>query len=188
MILDTLFRKRRLSTPAGLIYGALVAQARDPWFYSELGVPDTVEGRFEMVALHGFLVLNRLKTARRHGLPLAEQLGQAIFDMMFADMDRNLREMGIGDLGIAKRVKALVKGFYGRIKAYEEGLAGTDGLLAEALDRNVFAGAAADGAAQALAVYLQDSVACLGDIPLEAMMGGRLAFAPPSAATGAPDV
>ncbi len=188
MILDTLFRKRRLSTPAGLIYGALVAQARDPWFYSELGVPDTVEGRFEMVALHGFLVLNRLKTARRHGLPLAEQLGQAVFDMMFADMDRNLREMGIGDLGIAKRVKALIKGFYGRINAYEEGLAGTDGLLAEALDRNVFAGAAADGAAQALAVYLQDSVACLGKIPLEAMMGGRLAFAPPSAAAGEPDL
>ena len=79
-------------------------------------------------------------------------------------------------------------GFYGRINAYEEGLAGTDGLLAEALDRNVFSGAAADGAAQALAVYLKDSVACLGEIPLEAMMGGRLAFAPPSAAAGEPDL
>jgi cytochrome b pre-mRNA-processing protein 3 len=128
MILDTLFRKRRLDTPAGLIYGALVAQARDPWFYGELGVPDTVEGRFEMIALHGFIVLNRLKLEKRDGSPLAEQLGQAIFDLMFADMDRNLREMGVGDLGIAKRVKALIKGFYGRIKAYEEGLSGVDGL------------------------------------------------------------
>lgn len=184
MILDTLFRKRRLRAPAGQVYGALVAQARDPWFYRRLGVPDTVEGRFEMVALHCFLVLNRLKMAHRDGQPLAQQLGQAVFDMMFADMDRNLREMGIGDLGIAKRVKALIKGLYGRIKAYEEGLAGPDGLLAEALDRNVFAGAARDGAAPALAVYLRDSIACLREIPLEAIIGGRLAFAPPAAAAG----
>jgi len=183
MILDTLFRKRRLDTPTGLIYGALVAQARDPWFYGELGVPDTVEGRFEMIALHGFLVLNRLKTEKHDG----EQLGQAIFDLMFADMDRNLREMGVGDLGIAKRVKALIKGFYGRIKAYEEGLSGAGGLLAAALDRNVFAGAAVDGAAQALAAYLQDSIACLREVSLEVMMGGRLAFAPPSLAVGGPD-
>jgi cytochrome b pre-mRNA-processing protein 3 len=187
MILDTLFRKRRLDTPAGLIYGALVAQARDPWFYGELGVPDTVEGRFEMIALHGFVVLNRLKLEKRDGSPLAEQLGQAIFDLMFADMDRNLREMGVGDLGIAKRVKALIKGFYGRIKAYEEGLSGVDGLLIEALSRNVFAGEAGNGAAQALASYLQDSVARLGEVPLEAMMGGRLAFARPSVAVGGPD-
>lgn len=184
MILDTLFRKRRLRAPAGQVYGALVAQARDPWFYRRLGVPDTVEGRFEMVALHCFLVLNRLKMAHRHGRPLAQQLGQAVFDMMFADMDRNLREMGIGDLGIAKRVKALIKGFYGRIKAYEEGLAGPDRLLAEALDRNVFAGAAQDGAAPALAVYLRDSVACLGQLSLEAIIAGRLDFAPPAAAAG----
>ena len=102
MMLDTLFRKRRLRAPAGQVYGALVAQARDPWFYRRLGVPDTVEGRFEMVALHCFLVLNRLKMAHRDGQPLAQQLGQAVFDMMFADMDRNLREMGIGDLGIAE--------------------------------------------------------------------------------------
>jgi cytochrome b pre-mRNA-processing protein 3 len=177
MILDTLFRKRRLETPAALIYGALVSQARDPWFYQHLGVPDSVEGRFEMIALHGFLVLNRFKTMRRDGGDLAEPLGQAVFDLMFADMDRNLREMGTGDLGVAKRVKALAKEFYGRIKAYEDGLAGCDDLLAKALERNVFAGTAAAGAPSALALYLKGSIDSLGKIPLEAMMDGQLVFA-----------
>ncbi len=177
MILDSLFRKRRLDAPAALIYGALVSQARDPWFYLDLGVPDSVEGRFEMIALHGFLVLHRLKTLQRDGGALAEPLGQAVFDLMFADMDRNLREMGTGDLGVAKRVKALAKEFYGRIKAYEDGLAGCDDLLAKALDRNVFAGAAAPGAPSALALYLKGSIDSLGQISLEAMMDGRLVFA-----------
>jgi len=187
MILDTLFRKRRLDTPASLIYGALVAQARDPWFYGELGVPDTVEGRFEMIALHEFLVLRRLKTEKQGGQPKAEELGQAIFDLMFADMDRNLREMGVGDLGIAKRVKALIKEFYGRIKAYEEGLSGANWLLAEALNRNVFSGEAAIGTAHALAVYLQNSVASLEEVPFEAMMGGHLSFAKFSLVICGPD-
>lgn len=184
MILDSLFRRRRLELPSSLIYGALVAQARDPWFYGELGVPDTVEGRFEMIALHGFLVLNRLKMEKSDG----EQLAQAIFDLMFADMDRNLREMGVGDLGIAKRVKALIKGFYGRIKVYDEGVSGADELpLVAALDRNVFDGTAADGVAQTLAVYLRDSVTCLRDVPLQEIMEGRLAFARPLAAAEVPN-
>lgn len=178
MKLASFFRKRELDDPATRIYGALVAQARAPGFYRDLGVPDTVEGRFEMIALHAFLVLNRLKAARRQGIKGAEALGQAVFDLMFADMDRNLREMGTGDLGVAKRVKSLAKGFYGRIAAYDGGLAASDGRLAAALDRNVFAGSAREGAAEALARYMKASIETLAVVSFDRMEAGHLAFAP----------
>lgn len=177
MIFGNFFRKERLEKPADLIYAALVAQARAPWFYRELGVPDTVEGRFEMIALHGFIVLNRLKKDRHDGLAPAEELGQAIFDLMFADMDRNLRELGVGDLGISKRIKALIKEFYGRIKAYEDGLSGGAGTLVAALNRNVFDGMAPNSVAESLAVYLQESIRSMAEVSLQAMMSGHLAFA-----------
>lgn len=178
MGLASLFRNRGTDEPAARIYRALVAQARQPGFYRDLGVPDTVEGRFEMIALHAFLVLNRLKAARLQGTPGADALGQAVFDLMFADMDRNLREMGTGDLGVAKRVKSLAKGFYGRIKAYEEGLAGPTGGLARALERNVFAGAAPEGGPEALADYVEAAIATLAAQPFDALSQGALAFPP----------
>lgn len=177
MFLETLLRRRRLDGPATAIYGALVAQARAPGFYRALGVPDTPEGRFEMIALHAFLVLNRLKrpdTARTAG---DGELGQALFDLMFTDMDRNLREMGIGDLGVAKRVKALARGFYGRIAAYDRGLEDGEGLE-EALVRNVYGGRAPGGAAVALAAYTMASLGTLRRLSLEDIRSGTLAFAP----------
>lgn len=178
MILPSLFRKRGPEAAADAAYGALVRQARNPWFYRDLGVADTVEGRFEMIALHGFLVLHRIKADRQSGAGRAEELGQAIFDLMFADMDRNLREMGTGDLGVAKRVKTLAKGFLGRIAAYEEGLAGEANELAAALERNVFSGTARPGALEALASYVRDSVARLAARSIDEIAEGRLEFAP----------
>ncbi|MDH3241417.1 MAG: ubiquinol-cytochrome C chaperone [Alphaproteobacteria bacterium] len=177
MMLPSLFRKRAPEAAADALYGALVRQARAPWFYRDLGVPDTAEGRFEMIALHGFLVLHRIKAARQAEGPRAEQLGQALFDLMFADMDRNLREMGTGDLGVAKRVKALAKGFLGRIAAYEEGLNGADGDLGQALNRNVFAGSAGPGALATLTTYVRASAGRLASTSIDDMARGRLAFA-----------
>ncbi len=183
MIFKGLFGKKPHQAPSGRIYAAWVTQAREPWFYAELGVPDTVEGRFEMIALHGFLVLHRLKAAQADGWSEAEALSQAVFDLMFHDMDRNLREMGTGDIGVAHRVKALIKSFYGRIAAYEEGLADAAKLDA-ALVRNVYGGAAPDGAPAQLADYLRDSVSALAALPYDDLRGGRLVFAalPASAA------
>ncbi|MDX1482866.1 MAG: ubiquinol-cytochrome C chaperone family protein [Alphaproteobacteria bacterium] len=176
MLFRSMYRRRGLQRPAEAVYGALVAQARRPWFYRELGVPDTVEGRFEMISLHAFLVLNRLKAARRAGVGRAEDLGQAVFDLMFADMDRNLREMGTGDLGVAKRVKGLIKGFYGRAKAYEDGLAAGRQPLVAAIERNVYGGTAPNGSAGRLAAYLEDSVTRLEGQAVEALEAGELRF------------
>lgn len=167
--------KAAKADPAAALYSALVAQARRPEFYTSCGVPDTVQGRFEMIALHAFLVLRRLRT----GAPDDARLAQDLFDLMFADMDRNLRELGVGDLGVGKRVKALAKSFYGRIAAYDQGLDGAPGTLEAALARNVYAGsAAADAARAALADYLRRAAAAMTCLELADLHAGRVSFAP----------
>ena len=105
---------------ADAIYAAIVAQARRPSFYRDAGVPDSLDGRFDVLVIHAFLFLRRLK---REGETAAE-VGQLVFDAMFADLDQNLREMGVGDLGIAKRVRKMASAFYGRTAAYDEALDG----------------------------------------------------------------
>ena len=115
-----LFRSEAAEASASLLYEAIVGQARRPEFYRGLGVPDTIQGRFEMIALHAFLVLRQL---RADG-PGAARLAQALFDLMFADFDRSFRELGAGDLGVGRRVKTLAKAFYGRLVAYGAGLDG----------------------------------------------------------------
>ena len=134
------------------LYAALVLQARQPEFYERLGVPDSVDGRFEMVALHLFIVLRRLKAE-------PPSLGQALVDIFVEDMDASLREMGAGDLGVGRRVKQMAQAFYGRVAAYEQGLAGPEERLIEALRRNVYGTASRDGpqpaVLAALAGYLR---------------------------------
>ncbi len=133
-----LTRRRAEKDAAARLYGDVVRQARRPEFFTHCGVPDTAEGRFEMIALHAFLVLHRLKRDRGSGTALTTALAQGVFDAMFTDMDRNLREMGTGDLGVGRRVKALAQSFYGRISAYEAGLEGDDDVLSGALKRNLY--------------------------------------------------
>lgn len=187
MILERLFGRARRDadprTPAERLYGETVRQARSAGFYGEGRVPDTVEGRFEALCLHGFLVLHRLKADGEKGRALA----QRFFDAMFADMDRNLREIGIGDLAVGKRIKLLAENFYGRIKSYEEGLS-DDRALESALARNLLietaAARAATGApsvppfARVVAAYIRREVAALAGQGSHALAEGRIAFGP----------
>jgi cytochrome b pre-mRNA-processing protein 3 len=188
MILERLFgRPRQRENTHGAarqLYLTAVAHSRNPAFFGPGRVPDTVEGRFEALCLHGFLVLHRLKSEGEAG----RELAQSYFDTMFEDMDRNLREIGIGDLSVGKRIKLLAENFYGRIKTYEEGLAG--GTLAAALARNLLSESAAgpsDSAAEpyaaVIADYVRREVADLAGQPLTALAVGRIAFgAPPEVA------
>lgn len=148
-------------------------QARQPRFYTDFGVPDTVDGRFEMVTLHAFLVIRRLKGASESSSDAA----QALFDLMFEDMDVSLREMGAGDMGIGKRVKAMVQAFYGRIASYEAGLVGEEGELEEALLRNVYATVKPDETSVAdLARYLRAQSAHMSAVDLQDVERGKFAF------------
>jgi len=173
-MLGALLRPNPHRAAAYAAYGAIVARAREPWFYGEGGVPDTLEGRFELLALHAFLVLHRL---RREPEP-AQRFAQELFDTMFADLDRSLREMGVGDLGIGRRVKTLAAKFYGRIAAYQKGLA-DPALLVDAL-RRILYGAAAPSDAQlaVLAHYVPQQAAALTALPLASLLAGEVRFAP----------
>lgn len=169
------FRKRRWQKPAEGLYLALVAQSRQPRFYEELGVPDTVDGRFDMICLHAFLVLRRLRSEEAED-PAA--LAQAVFDLMFQDMDRNLREMGVGDLSVGKHIKGMAKALYGRIAVYGDGLEQADNaLLIDALSRNLFRKAEPTAEqVTAMVSYLRSQAASLSAQPLSALLDGKVTF------------
>jgi cytochrome b pre-mRNA-processing protein 3 len=126
--------RKSVRDAAELAYRRVVEQARQPLFYAGFGVPDTLDGRFELICLHAFLYLHRLKAER----PQASAPAQAFFDAMFTDLDRALRELGTSDLRIGKEIKRMAQGFYGRIRAYEEGIAADDAVLGAAVARNLF--------------------------------------------------
>jgi cytochrome b pre-mRNA-processing protein 3 len=157
------------------LYAAAVAAARDPWFYRTLGVPDTLDGRFDLVALHAFLVIHRLQDTPEPGPALA----QAVFDAMFSDMDHNLREIGVSDLSVGKRVRAMWEALHGRAKAYSAAIQAADRTeLATALARNVWRGTAPDRAPDRLAGVVLAQTAYLARQPLAALAAGRSDFLP----------
>ena len=172
-IIGQLFRPDPTAAIARRLYEAVVAHARQPVFFAEWEVPDTIDGRFEMVTLHAHLVLRRLKDGGAETAPLA----QALFDVMFADMDASLREMGAGDLGVGRRVKQMATGFYGRVAAYDAGLAGGDGVLGAALRRNLFGTVSpSQESLAAMADYVTRAAAALAHQPLDRIAGGTVAF------------
>ena len=137
------------------IYGMIVTQAREPLFYRDLAVPDTVNGRFDLLVLHLWMVLRRLRL-----LPGGQASCQALFDRFCDDMDGNLREMGVGDLTVPKRMQAFGEAFYGRSAAYD--LALDEGVepLAQALNKNIFNGGH-DENARRLAIHVEAAIAAL---------------------------
>lgn len=174
--LRRLFRARSWHGPATALYGAIVEQSRLPVFYDSHAVPDTLDGRFDMIVLHSFLVISRLKDGGQDGADLA----QKVFDLMFEDMDRGLRILGSSDVRVGKRIKAMGQAFYGRVQAYEAGLAGGGDALAEAVRRNVFRGAeGAEAAAMAIADYVRREAAALARLEMAGLLAGRLGFGPP---------
>lgn len=174
MRLVRLFRPPPERAVAEALYRVIVGQARQPSFYTACGVPDTPDGRFDLIVAHAVLVFRRLHRQAEQSRALA----QVLFDLMFADMDQNLREMGVGDLAVGKRIKAMAKGFYGRLAAYDAALAeADDGALHDALRRNVYRKAApAPLQLAALAGYLRREAEQLEALPTPALLAGHLAF------------
>ena len=153
-------RRRQREEMVDTLYAKAVEQARLPVFYAEREVPDTVDGRFDLLVLHVFLLLHRLGAEGRE----TRRLNQGLFDLMFADMDRSLREMGVSDMAVGKRVKEMARAFYGRIDAYEPALADS-ARLEEALARNLYRGAEVKPATlSAMAHYIQTQVAALAEL------------------------
>jgi len=163
----------RVERSGYVLYGQAVAAARDPGVYQLLGVPDTLDGRFDMVGLTVALLIRRLRALPPPGPALA----QAVFDAMFSDMDVNLREMGVGDLSVGRKVKDMWEAFHGRAGAYEAALAARDGdALEAALARNVWRGAAPAGGPARLARLALAQDAALAAQGLAALAAGRARF------------
>jgi cytochrome b pre-mRNA-processing protein 3 len=179
-----MFFRRFFSTPpdtkiARDLYALIVAKARQPYFYAVLDVPDTVDGRFDMITLHAVLAINRLGESGPDG----KALSQKLFDEMFADMDRSLREMGAGDVSIGKKVRRMAEVFYGRAKAYREALAqGDPHAIEQALARNVYPDGSRSENIARLARYLIASVEALAAQSDADSLKGRMIFPDPESA------
>lgn len=167
-------RRQKYERSGFELYGAAVAAARDPWLYTALGVPDTLDGRFDAICLYVYVTIRRLTAEPEPGPALA----QAVFDAMFLDMDVNLREMGVGDLSVAKKNRKMWEAFHGRSVAYADSWDDADALGA-AIARNVWRGGEApSGAATALARLAHAQSAHLASQAVDAMTRGQVQFLP----------
>jgi cytochrome b pre-mRNA-processing protein 3 len=179
MPLASLFRRRPFERPAYTLYTTAVTTAREPAWYGALDVPDTLDGRFDMISLFAFLVVDRCRAdpdARGPGL------AQAVFDAMFADMDQNLREMGVGDLSVSKKVKVMWEAFNGRARVYAAAVDSPDpAALAEALGRNVWRLETPPEGAVILAEAVRAERAHLATQDFAALVAGRVSFLPAEA-------
>lgn len=179
MKLSTLLSRSRFDDRAHDLYDAIVAQARQPAFYLSAEVPDSVDGRFDMIVMHTVLVGRRLRACGEAG----RNLDQALFDLMFADMDRSLREMGVGDLRVGRRIKIMLKAFYGRAKAYDDALDGAaDGdegtaTMGEVVRRNLFGTVEpTEAAVAAISAYIFAVVDALGRQADDGFLAGKVTF------------
>lgn len=181
---DRWFARRPPADSSEEVYRRIVAQARRPEFYAGGGVPDSLDGRFEMLALHLFLVLHRLQ--RERGDPACAALAQALADRVTADLDANLREMGAGDLGVGRKVKHMAGALYGRIAAYEAGIDGGQAVLGPALRRNLFGTIEPDqGQVAAMVRYVLAGHGLLAACPAAELARGVIVFPPPEPAAPA---
>jgi cytochrome b pre-mRNA-processing protein 3 len=146
-VIFSLFRKDPRRTAIATLYKRIATASRTPGLYATLGIPDTLEGRFESLSLHMVLALRALRTLP----PPADETAKDLTDAFFRDMDASLREMGTGDTVVPKRMKKIAEAFYGRAHAYDAPLDAADEAgLAQALGRNAYGG---DAPAVALARY-----------------------------------
>ncbi|HET6607372.1 MAG TPA: ubiquinol-cytochrome C chaperone family protein [Rhodopila sp.] len=174
------FRRRGKHEHAAYhLYGSAVAAARDPYLYATLGLPDTLDGRFDAICLHVYLLIRRLN----HDNPAGAEMAQAVFDAMFHDMDINLREMGVGDMSVGKRNRKMWEAFHGRSAAYAAAWDDTDALAA-AIGRNFWRGAEPPAASPAILVRLvRAQFAALLAQSATTIMAGTVQFLPAEEAT-----
>lgn len=172
-MLKRLFKPKPALAAGRALYASVVAQARTPALYADLGVPDTPEGRFELYSLHVYLILERIKDQG----PLAADVGQALFDTYLSGLDHGLRELGVGDLSVGKRMRKLGEAFYGRVHAFEQALAALpDRQELEALiARTAYAGGDASRASD-LAAHVLKQRGALAAQPLDLFLSGQISW------------
>lgn len=168
----SLFRKNTATPAVYAVYSAIVAQSRQTRFYAEWQVPDTVTGRFDMISLHLALLFRRLRSETVE----QKEFSQAVFDLFFKDMDNSLREMGVGDLGVPKRIQKMGNIFFGLLASMSEAMDRNDQTELQAvLSRNLFNGETGPHV-EALAAYLLAEDRALATQRAETITSGALSF------------
>lgn len=169
MFLDRLLAKNPAKTAAIALHATASAQGRQPALYRDMSVPDTVDGRFEMLTLHVILLVDRLKDEGG-----AADVRQALFDTYIRDLDGALREMGVGDLAVGKKMRKLGEAFYGRARAYDTAFKALPDLapLADVASRTVLGDA--DGAP--LAAYIDRCRQALAGQPTASLVTGEVVW------------
>ncbi len=176
-MLNRLFRQNPAYAAGQALYAAAAAKARDPAFYAAAHAPDTVEGRFELYMIHVILIVLRL---RGHGAR-AQETSQVMFDAFLRGLDDAMREMGVGDLSVGKKMRKLGEAFYGRAKAYASAV-DAPAELTPLVRRTLYAdqeGEGADADAAVVAGYVARAHLALAAQPLEALLEGRATLAEP---------
>lgn len=174
----SVFKRKPSSLQAARAYDVIVAQARQPYFYLQGGVADTLDGRFDLIVLHAFLVMHRTTGEGKR----AEGFNQALFDIMFKDMEANLRAIGVSDLRVAKKVKQMARAFYGRSVAYRDALADRhDDALTDALRRNLYRlSDPGDEQVATVVHYIRSQSAALAAQPTATVLDGNPRFEIPN--------
>ena len=168
----SLFRSK-VNPAIHALHDAIVRGSRAESFYTRHQVPDTVDGRYGLLVVHAFLVLRRLRG-------VADELAQQVFDSIFAQLDLNMREWGVGDLGVGKRVRAMAEAMYGSMSAYEAGIkTESDEALYRALANNLYGTlpvAPAPGTVQPVIAYMREAAALIERQPLDEILAGKVVF------------
>ena len=164
-----LFGQNSSVRDAHLLYGAVVARARDGAFFDRFSIPDTFDGRFEMLVMHLFMLHSRLK----HEKPAARKVSQLVFDNFIADMDAALREAGVGDPSIPKRLAKMTQVFYGRTGAYEKALVDKHpkSEMAKVIARNLYPNGDAEGRENHLSEYMLSQILDLQNKSVDEIIG-----------------
>lgn len=176
MFLDRWLKPRPAKAAGAKLYASAVAQARSPAFYRDFGVRDSMEGRFELFSLHVILLIERLKG---QGEPAAET-SQAVFDSYVKGLDDAFREIGVADTSVGKKMKKLAGAFYGRLKTYDEAVAGLpdDTAVRDFLARTAFE-ERGEGDVIALSAYLIKARQALAGQPLDGLLQGDVTWPNP---------
>ncbi|NOZ65451.1 MAG: ubiquinol-cytochrome C chaperone [Alphaproteobacteria bacterium] len=170
-------RNKKIKEAAYVLFNKIVAQARDPHFYETWKVADTLDGRFDLIILHMALVINRLE-ADGEDKKIA-LLIRFLQEVLFDNMDMSLREMGVGDMSVGKKVKAMAEACYGRIAAYKKAIRSEDikGNLAVSLSRNIYREKMTDDDILAqLAAYTQQQVDVLNSQSSQDLLLAQFSF------------
>jgi len=179
LFLKRLFQTPRFQAEGRELYRQIAAQARLPVFYASYGVPDTIDGRFEMLCLHAYALFHRLKGQGAD----ADALSQAAYDAMFADLDGSLRELGVADLGVGRRIKIMTEALNGRIRTFDRAFAADASELEEAVRRNVYGTVTpSEIQVRTMADYLRRVRAALAETSSGDLCAARLALPEPAAA------